>query len=51
MKYSIIGIIFLVLLLGGLFVYTESDSLSFSTQTSAPVMPQNDSAQYNIKLD
>lgn len=51
MKYSLIGIVLLVLVLGGLYVYTESGSLSFPTQTSAPVAPQNDSAQYNIKLD
>lgn len=49
MKYSIIGIILLVLVLGGLYVYTEG--VPSVTQTSAPVMPQNDSAQYNIKLD
>lgn len=47
MKYSIIGIIFLVLLLGGLYVYTESGS----EISSAPVAPVIDNGQYNIKID
>jgi hypothetical protein len=48
MKYSIIGIIFLVLLLGGLYVYTEGMPESSS---SAPVAPVVDNGQYNIKID
>jgi uncharacterized protein YpmB len=48
MKYSIIGIIFLVLLLGGLYVYTEGMSETSSSPTAAPV---TDNGQYNIKID
>jgi len=48
MKYSIIGIILLVLVLGGLYVYTEGGNVA--SFTSAPVAPV-DNAQYNIKID
>lgn len=47
MKYSIIGIIFLVLVLGGLYVYTEG----MPETTSAPAVPVQDNAQYNIKIE
>lgn len=49
MKYSLIGIVLLVLVLGGIYVYTGD--LAMPTHTSAPVVPQNDNGQYNIKLD
>lgn len=49
MKYSIIGIILLVLVLSGLYVYTESGSQDSSVV--APVAPQNDNGQYNIKIE
>lgn len=48
MKYSIIGIIFLVLVLGGLYVYTEGMS---ETSSSVPTAPVTDNGQYNIKIN
>lgn len=50
MKYSIIGIVLMLLVLGGLYVVTEGDSINLPTSSSAPVAPA-DNAQYNIKLD
>lgn len=48
MKYSIIGIIFLVLVLGGLYVYTEGMP---ETSSSVPTAPVTDNGQYNIKIN
>lgn len=46
MKSVIAGIILLVVVLGGLFVYTESSNTS-----NAPSIPVQDNTQYNIKID
>lgn len=48
MKYSIIGIIVMALILGGIYFATENGSQASS---AAPTMPQSDNVQYNIKID